>query len=165
MMSLQDFNYCSKAEAVALLKPCLAIERWYDGIIEARPYSRYADLEVRAQQINDFTPQELKQALAKHPRIGDKAKDTSKEASFSEREQASLGNKEAELLAEIYQGNMAYENRFNQVFLIRAKGRSYQDILTELKRRLSNTAQQEQQEISEQLIQIALLRLAMEITP
>lgn len=166
MVTLQEFNQFPLAKAVALLKPCLAIERWYLTIIKQRPYHHYGELEHCAKQINHFRHEEIQQALMQHPRIGEKKQEApKKEAHFSSQEQASLGHQDSDMMAQIYQENLRYEERFNQVFLIRAKGRSYQEILTELKRRITNTIEQEQQEITEQLIQIALLRLAMEITP
>ncbi len=57
------------------------------------------------------------------------------------------------------QGNQAYETRFGRVFLIRAKGRSGEQMLAELQRRLQNSDPAEQQEALEQLREITLLRL------
>jgi 2-oxo-4-hydroxy-4-carboxy-5-ureidoimidazoline decarboxylase len=62
----------------------------------------------------------------------------------------------AEALAE---GNAAYERRFDQVFLIRAAGRSAPEILAELDRRLGNDDAAEREETVTQLREIALLRL------
>lgn len=63
----------------------------------------------------------------------------------------------------LYQGNLEYEHKFGHIFLIRAAGRTGQDMLSELQRRLSNNPQQEQQEVQQQLTEIALLRLTQEI--
>jgi 2-oxo-4-hydroxy-4-carboxy-5-ureidoimidazoline decarboxylase len=57
------------------------------------------------------------------------------------------------------EGNARYEARFGRVFLIRAKGRSGEDILQALERRLKNTDAQEVQAALEQLREITLLRL------
>lgn len=166
MVTLQKFNHYPMTKAVALLKPCLNIERWYSNIIEKRPYNHYSALEYCAKQIDNFSHKEVQQALMQHLRIGDKASAIhKKEANFSTQEQGSLGHKHTDIMAQIYHRNLLYEKRFDQIFLIRAKGRSYQEILTELERRLTNTIEKEQLEITEQLIQIALLRLTMEITP
>jgi 2-oxo-4-hydroxy-4-carboxy-5-ureidoimidazoline decarboxylase len=56
-------------------------------------------------------------------------------------------------------GNVAYEERFGHVFLIRAAGRSGAEILAELERRLANDAAAERAETVDNLRQIALLRL------
>lgn len=47
--------------------------------------------------------------------------------------------------------------------MIRAAGRSGTEMLTELNRRLENLAEQEQQEVKQQLSEIALIRLKQEI--
>ena len=56
-------------------------------------------------------------------------------------------------------GNRAYEERFDRVFLIRAAGRSGDEILAELTRRLDNDDETERVETVQQLREIALLRL------
>jgi 2-oxo-4-hydroxy-4-carboxy-5-ureidoimidazoline decarboxylase len=55
--------------------------------------------------------------------------------------------------------NAAYEARFNQVFLIRAAGRSAAEILGELRRRLHNEPGAEHAEVVGQLREIAVIRL------
>jgi 2-oxo-4-hydroxy-4-carboxy-5-ureidoimidazoline decarboxylase len=57
------------------------------------------------------------------------------------------------------EGNAAYEKRFDRVFLIRAAGRSADEILQELRRRLRNDDETEREETVTQLREIALLRL------
>jgi 2-oxo-4-hydroxy-4-carboxy-5-ureidoimidazoline decarboxylase len=54
---------------------------------------------------------------------------------------------------------MAYEERFERVFLIRASGRTGPQILAELDRRLGNDPATERAETVSQLREIALLRL------
>ena len=57
------------------------------------------------------------------------------------------------------EGNRAYEERFDRVFLIRAAGRSGPEMLAELERRLGNDDATERTETVTQLREIALLRL------
>ena len=56
-------------------------------------------------------------------------------------------------------GNRAYEERFDHVFLIRASGRSPDEMLAELRRRLDNDEDAERAEVTEQLAQITALRV------
>ena len=65
----------------------------------------------------------------------------------------------AELATLMAEANAAYEERFGRIFLIRAAGRSPEEMLAELKRRLGNDELTEATEAVEQLRQIALLRL------
>ncbi len=61
-------------------------------------------------------------------------------------------------------GNAAYEERFGRVFLIRAAGRSPEQILAELRRRLGNDDDAEAREALGQLAEIAILRLRGSVT-
>jgi 2-oxo-4-hydroxy-4-carboxy-5-ureidoimidazoline decarboxylase len=65
----------------------------------------------------------------------------------------------ADVVARIAAGNVAYEARFGRVFLIRAAGRSPEELLAELERRLRSDDETEATEATGQLAEIALLRL------
>ena len=56
-------------------------------------------------------------------------------------------------------GNRAYEEKFGRVFLIRAAGRSAQQILDALTARLDHSPAEEEPVVAEQLREIAVLRL------
>ena len=87
---------------------------------------------------------------------------TEREQQFSQKEQAQLGV-DQDIQQALFQGNLAYEHKVGHIFLIRAAGRSGTEMLTELNRRLENSAEQEQQEVKQQLSEIALIRLKQEI--
>lgn len=158
-MDVQTFNELSPAEAEKLVRPCLDVPRWMDDIVQGRPYTDVNELLDRAEQSGkNLTPSEVNQALAHHPRIGERAEGETEEATLSRREQAGLGIDD-DTQAQLKQGNAEYEKRFDQVFLIRAAGRSSQEILAELRRRLQNSPEDEVAETAEQLNQIARLRL------
>ena len=59
----------------------------------------------------------------------------------------------------LLEGNRAYEERFDHVFLIRASGRCPEEMLAELRRRLDNDEETERTEVTEQLAQITGLRV------
>ena len=71
----------------------------------------------------------------------------------------------ASVAQQIAAGNAEYEARFGRVFLIRAAGRTPDEILAELQRRLENTVDAEVDEALDQLRQIAMLRLRAAIEP
>ena len=56
--------------------------------------------------------------------------------------------------------NRQYEERFGHVFLIRASGRSGEEILSELRRRMKNDLAMELAEARRELAQIVDLRLS-----
>lgn len=159
-MLLAEFNRADRAAAESILRPCLDIQRWIDGVLDARPFEDLAALRsAAAGAAEPFTRDEVDNALAHHPRIGEKAAGSSAEARFSQKEQQSLGEADADTVAALAAGNREYEQKFGRVFLIRAAGRSKPEILQVLQERLQNTPAQEEPIIKEQLRQIALLRL------
>lgn len=158
-MNLQDFNTSAANEAAAILRPCADIDRWIQGIVDHRPYAGVDALLSRAETVaNPFSPAEVDAALAHHPRIGERAEGRSAEAELSRGEQSGVDAGSATAIL-ILEGNKAYEQKFGRVFLIRAAGRSAEDILSELDRRRENDAQAESAEVAGQLREIALLRL------
>jgi 2-oxo-4-hydroxy-4-carboxy-5-ureidoimidazoline decarboxylase len=158
-MLLDDFNAAGRAEAAAALRPCLDIERWIEEIVGSRPFESTEILLQTAGRAEPFTDAEVEAALAHHPRIGERAAGNSVEARLSQSEQASLGAPDPAVAAAIDAGNRSYEEKFGQVFLIRAAGRSREEILAALNARLAHTPEEEQVVIGQQLREIAVLRL------
>jgi 2-oxo-4-hydroxy-4-carboxy-5-ureidoimidazoline decarboxylase len=142
------------------LLACLSVPRWADDVVSGGPYADRADLLARADQAaGALSDDELAQALAGHPRIGERAA-TGHNAAASAQEQSGVVASDQERLVA---GNVAYEERFGRVFLIRAAGRSGAEILAELERRLGNDDDTERAETVDNLRQIALLRLEAEV--
>jgi 2-oxo-4-hydroxy-4-carboxy-5-ureidoimidazoline decarboxylase len=159
-MDISRFNALGSTDAAAVLRPCADIDRWIEAILGARPFASIDELLACAQKAAaPFAQAEIDLALAHHPRIGERAAGTTAEATLSRGEQSEL-NLDGQVAAELLAGNRAYEERFSRVFLIRAAGRSSEEILAELRRRLGNDHATELTEIGEQLRAIALLRLA-----
>lgn len=165
-MDLASFNSAPSETATSVVRPCADIAWWADSIVGRRPYDSVAELLSTADQLShDWGEPDVKSALAQHPRIGERHSGSSTEAALSANEQSGVqAALDAELASELRQANQAYEERFNQVFLIRAAGRSATQILAELQRRLGNSAAQERVETATQLRQIAVLRLQQAVT-
>ncbi|SDT08366.1 2-oxo-4-hydroxy-4-carboxy-5-ureidoimidazoline decarboxylase [Brevibacterium siliguriense] len=158
-MDLAEFNRLPADDARGILRPCLDVDRWIDAVVDARPLSDLDSARSASRAAGPLTTAEIDAAMSHHPRIGEKAKGESAEAAHSSREQAGLGTLEADVQTRLAEGNAAYETRFDRVFLIRAAGRTPEEILSELERRMDNTAEDETAEVGEQLVQIAELRL------
>ncbi|WP_422569805.1 allantoate amidohydrolase [Buttiauxella gaviniae] len=157
---LAEFNDAPVQDALSLVAPCVAIPAWAENVVAARPYSTVDVLQHYASQLtHEWGSAELEQALCAHPRIGEKAQGSGKAAALSKGEQSAVDTQNSALTLALAQGNAQYEERFGRVFLIRAKGRSGEDILAEFQRRLNNSPAQEEVEALEQLRQITLLRL------
>jgi 2-oxo-4-hydroxy-4-carboxy-5-ureidoimidazoline decarboxylase len=159
-VQLEAFNALSTEEAVAALRPCVAIDSWVETLVGGRPYDDRAALLARADaQARTWTSAEVEGALADHPRIGERHAGGGASAAMSSSEQAGVDPRDAEVQARLAAGNAAYEERFDRIYLVRAAGRSAEEILTLLEERLTNDPETELAVTAGQLREIALLRL------
>jgi OHCU decarboxylase len=126
------------------LYACLASRRW------ARAVAGGADPD---EAMDDLTDDEWLEAMKAHPRIGERG------GAESTKEQSRAMQATADTLAQLAAENLRYEEKFGHVFLIFASGRSAQDILAELRRRMNNDRAAELQEAKRELRKIAHLRL------
>ena len=153
------FNALGEDEARDLLESCLAVSRWVDEMMAGRPYDRSQALLARAEMIvQTLTPEEVERALARHPRIGERAGE-GHDVEFSTWEQSGVDGSDTSVAVELREGNADYERRFDRVFLIRAAGRTSTEVLAELRRRLRNSDEAEAAEVASELGDIALGRL------
>jgi 2-oxo-4-hydroxy-4-carboxy-5-ureidoimidazoline decarboxylase len=158
--NLDEVNTATDAQAADHLRACNASPRWIEQVLAGRPYAdvdALLDTAERAARALDWA--EVQQALDAHPRIGERAEGASTEAQWSRREQAAVGTSDAATQDALRAGNAAYERRFGHVFLIRAAGRSAEEMAAELDRRLANDDTRERVEVTEQLAQITRLRV------
>jgi 2-oxo-4-hydroxy-4-carboxy-5-ureidoimidazoline decarboxylase len=147
-------------ELRAGLMASLAVPRWVDDVVRVAPFASVAELlEVASEAATPLSASEVDEAIAHHPRIGEKPVGDGAAQAFSRDEQAGLGSDDDDLAAGIAAGNAAYEERFGRVFIIRAAGRSRAEILTELERRLELPNSSELKIVGEQLRDIALVRI------
>jgi 2-oxo-4-hydroxy-4-carboxy-5-ureidoimidazoline decarboxylase len=141
------------------LATCLAVPRWVDEVAAGAPYATLDDLlDAAGVAATPLNAAEVDQALAHHPRIGERP--TGDDAAFSAAEQASSASDDAELAEQLAEGNRAYEEKFGRIFLIRAAGRSRPEILAELQRRLPLESDAEIKVAAAELREIALRRVA-----
>lgn len=165
-MELTHFNDLPEAEAIEVVSVWARVPAWAEAVADARPFFSVDELEATAVRLaGTWRLPELDAALAHHPRIGERPRGEGAEANASRREQSAMTDAAASVAEQIAAGNADYEARFGRVFLIRAAGRTPDEILVELQRRLDNTAEAEVDEALDQLRQIAMLRLRAAIEP
>ena len=157
---LAAFNAMDDEAARAAMLVCLDVPRWADDVVAGRPYAGIGDVEAAMTAASaTITDAELEQALARHPRIGERADAQKHDAAHSTREQSGVDHGDADLARRLEEGNRAYEERFGRVFIVRAAGRSGADILEHLRHRLDNSDELERAATIDQLTQIAVLRM------
>jgi 2-oxo-4-hydroxy-4-carboxy-5-ureidoimidazoline decarboxylase len=153
--ALDRLNLEEPAAAEQDLLACCAARRWADEILARRPYHDLAQLRsVSEQVLRALSWADVEQALSAHPRIGERAGGSSKEAGWSRDEQAGATPGD-----DLVAGNVVYEERFGHVFLICATGLSGEEMLTALRQRLGNDPATERDVVREELRKIVDLRL------
>jgi len=145
----------------AQLHPVCASPLWLAQLLLGQPYATPDELAGASDAIlAKLEWGEILAALAAHPRIGDRAKGADTEAQWSRQEQSAAATQDERTQQALLDGNVAYEQRFDHVFLICASGRSAGEILAELTRRLANPPAEEEREVRRELAAIVRLRLA-----
>jgi 2-oxo-4-hydroxy-4-carboxy-5-ureidoimidazoline decarboxylase len=161
MDAVEVFNSLPAARLEEDLLACCAAPAWGAAVIAKRPYpDRDALLAAADAASRALTWADVLAGLAAHPRIGERAAGDSKEAAWSRREQSAAAQSADELTASaLIEANRAYEDRFGHVFLIFASGRTQEEILAAARQRVANDETTERAIVSDQLRQIARLRL------
>lgn len=158
--SMADFDEVPVTDAAAELLPCCASRRWISQLVNGRPYGSLAALIVASDDLlADLAWPDIEEALAAHPRIGERTLAQRREDAWSRQEQSGAEKAEPDVEASLREGNAAYERRFNHVFLISATGLSAADMLAALRLRLANSPAVEQHVVRDELTKIVRLRL------
>ncbi|WP_245919734.1 2-oxo-4-hydroxy-4-carboxy-5-ureidoimidazoline decarboxylase [Actinomadura mexicana] len=142
------------------LAACCASRRWI-AAVAGRVYADPAALRAASRRaLDELSWADVEEALAAHPRIGERMGGGAREARWSRREQAGAAGADADVQDALVAGNRAYEERFGHVFLIRASGRSALEMLAALRERLGNEPGAERDAVRRELAEIVDLRLA-----
>jgi len=144
---------------------CLDVDRWVASLAAEAPYrDREHLVEAADDHARAITPEEVATALARHPRIGEKAEGGGAEARWSRGEQSAFAADTDDASARVQRifahAQREYEDRFGQIYLVCASGRSSRELLADLVARLDNDAATELGVVADELRRIAGLRLA-----
>lgn len=165
-LELAEFNSAPTERVREVLSTCLDIPRWCDEVLAGRPFPDVdAVVDLAARAAEPLLPEEIDRALSHHPRIGERPAGTGAGARMSASEQSGVASAGDYLTVRLRAGNLAYEQRFGRVFLIRAARRDASEILAALEQRLGNDEATELAVVAEQLREIAVLRLRGVLEP
>ena len=164
-MLLEEFNALPVADAQAVVAACADVPWWAAAVVAGRPYRSVAALRAHAaEQALAWAHTDVERALADHPRIGERHATPGRTAAMSAREQSGVEASDPDVAARLANGNARYEQRFGRVYLVRAAGRSSAEVLALLEQRLTHDDLTEAEVTSQQLREIAALRLAGLVT-
>jgi 2-oxo-4-hydroxy-4-carboxy-5-ureidoimidazoline decarboxylase len=161
LVSVTELDRATVAGATARLRPCCASTRWVSQLVAGRPYGTLDALVAASDAaIGALDWPDIEEALAAHPRIGDRPAGADREAAWSRQEQAGTSAAGPGARAALRSANASYEDRFGHVFLICATGLRTSDVLIALHERLGNDPATEREVVRDELGKIAALRLA-----
>lgn len=155
-MTLDDLNTMPRDAAERELARCCGSTRWAAAMAGRRPF---ADLEQLHRVSDDvwwsLDDSDWLEAFARHPRIGDRTGG----GGWAGTEQAGARGASTATLEALRSRNHEYERRFGHVFLIFATGKSADEMLAELERRLDNHPATELRIAAAEQAKITRLRL------
>lgn len=172
-VDLETFNTAPRREATAELLSCCASRRFAAAVAAGRPYASPAALEDAVNvAFESLAWEDVLEALAGHPRIGERAAGRpsgagqpggdgrpaagQSAAEQSAAEQSGVADADRAALAA---ANAEYEARFGHLFVIRASGLTGRQMLTALRTRLGNDPATERIVATRELAGITVLRL------
>jgi 2-oxo-4-hydroxy-4-carboxy-5-ureidoimidazoline decarboxylase len=135
---------------------CCSSERWAAEVASGRPYASAEELLASSDAaVAGLAPVDLEQALAGHPRIGERS-DVDQQAAS---EQAGVLAADQATIQALAEGNEEYERRFGHIYLVCATGRNAADLLALLRERLGNDPEAEWGVVRRELGKINRIRL------
>ena len=162
-LALASLNSISPSEAENELLKCCGSRAWAARLIAIRPFKNLDDLIAKADRVWwSLEPRDWLAAFHSHPKIGEKkaAAATAVEAQrWSEDEQSGTRNAAAETMAALAELNREYEKKFGYIFIVCASGKSSEEMLAILRRRLGNDGDEELRNAASEQAQITQLRL------
>jgi|ERR1019366_1931056 2-oxo-4-hydroxy-4-carboxy-5-ureidoimidazoline decarboxylase len=159
---LTAWNKADEATAFDAMIACCGARRWASAMVALRPIGSVLDLSEAADRVwGTMEEADWMEAFVCHPRIGERkaAHAAARSVAWSKQEQSSASGTAEQVLAEIAEGNARYEERYGFTYIVCATGKSAEEMLTILKRRLLSDRAAELIEAAEQQRQITQMRL------
>lgn len=159
-MDLAAFNLLPAHEAIAAVFRCCGSTRWAERMIAARPFRDFESLHRQAVQVwNSLEPKDWLEAFSHHPRLGGQTHAHASTEKWAKQEQSATAHASVDTLKALAEGNAEYEARFGRVFLLCATGKSAEEMLDNLRKRLKNPPDEELRIAAAEQEKITRLRL------
>ena len=160
---LSWFNSLSFNDAVDQLKACCGLDNWTRNVASRRPFNSLSDLIGQAHEVWwSLEPADWLEAFKSHPKIGEmkaKVPGSTQAVEWSRNEQAETRAASQESAAALAALNAQYERRFGYIFIVCATGKSTEEMLDILRKRLENGPDDEIRIAAAEQAKITELRL------
>jgi OHCU decarboxylase len=159
---LNAWNDADESSATETMLACCGAQRWAAQMVALRPIANIAELSEAADRVwATMGEPDWMEAFTCHPRIGERkgVAGSGKSTAWSEQEQAGTSSATQNIMSELAEGNALYEEQFGFTHIVCATGKSAEEMLAILRRRLANDRVAELKEAAEQQRQILQIRL------
>jgi len=142
MHDLAWLNQLAAEEAREELLKCCGATRWAEAVQQGRPYHNLEELLARANEIWwSLAEHDWLEAFRSHPKIGEKKTAqpvAAQSQQWSTQEQRGIQNATPDAVDKLAQLNREYEEIFGFIFIVCATGKSSDEILALVEKRLQN---------------------------
>ncbi len=146
-VTLDELNSLPASEATDLFLSCCGSAAWANEMVKGRPHSSTGKLLDAADRVwSSATPDQIREAFAYHPRIGEMNSDAPQSAeakAWSNTEQSRAKLASSNVHDQMTLVNSAYEARFGYLYVVSAMDKSADDMLELARKRLRNDPERE----------------------
>jgi hydroxyisourate hydrolase len=180
-VDLARLNALPSDAAAREFQQCCGSTRWANAMADARPFASVeALIRVADRAWAGLERQDWLEAFEAHPRIGaggaarsggssesgpagGEDRETRRDAKWSAAEQSGVASASQDVLARLAEANREYEARFGYIFIVCATGKTADEMLALVERRIGNLPDAELRIAAEEQRKITRLRLAKSI--
>jgi OHCU decarboxylase len=155
-MTIRELDEATDAQSAPRLLECCGSNNWVSRMLNARPFSEMTQLQKKATDIWwRLDADDWLEAFSRHPKIGEKGK----VSQWSSQEQSGMNTAAASVSSKLAELNQLYFDKFGYIFIVCATGKSAEEMLGLLEKRLGNTAADELRIAAAEQNKITQLRL------
>jgi 2-oxo-4-hydroxy-4-carboxy-5-ureidoimidazoline decarboxylase len=162
-VNVSALDEAPREQAREALVACCGAAPWVEAMLASRPFGDRERLLAAADRAwAALSPEQIGDAIARHPRLGESRARTAvsaRERTWSAGEQSGVADADDTARAALARGNEDYERRFGHTFILCATGLAPDAMLSALRERLANDEKTERAITARELHRITRLRL------
>lgn len=163
MDAIERLNSIPAEQAEVEFLKCCGAKRWATRMTGERPFQNLEQMLAAAERIWWWLePGDWLEAFRSHPKIGEKkaaAKTSEDSLKWSESEQSGTRDSASQTMEQLAELNREYEQKFGFIYIVCATGKSADEMLAILRKRLANDPAEEMRNAAAEQAKITALRL------
>jgi len=141
-MKIKKFNGLENSDAIKEAFKCCSSQKWAENLIKRRPFITFQEMVKKSEDVwFKLSSEDWLEAFKGHAKIGDLEslqKKYNQTKSWSHGEQNGVKETPLSVLKELKELNDVYEEKYGFIFIVCATGKSAEEMLEILKKRLHN---------------------------